>query len=39
MASASEKEGEIVTCFVCVLGGLFPCFLISETHAKGGEYK
>lgn len=39
MASAGEKEGQIVTCFVSVLGGLFPCFFISETHIKDGEYK
>lgn len=38
MASVSEKEMELVTCFVFVLGGLFSCFFISETYVKDGEY-
>lgn len=36
MASAGEKEEEIVTCFVSVPGGLLPCFFISEIHIKWG---
>lgn len=38
MASVTENEMELVTCFVFVPDGLYSCFLISETHVKDGEY-